>query len=308
MKIRFIIGGSGSGKSSALHKEIVNRASKEPGRQFMVIVPDQFTMQTQKEIVESHPAHGIMNIDVQSFGRLCHRIADEVGEKERIVLDDTGKNLIIKHLASEIADGLPAIGSSLSRKGYIHEVKSVISEFMQYGYGPLEVERLAEHASEKKALSAKLKDLKRVYEAFGEYLGERYITKEEKLDILASQIEKSQLLKGSVVAFDGFTGFTPIQENVIFKLMEVCDELIFTVIMPPEELKEYKGDFDDHRLFALSMKTMRAIEQLAADAGAERGEDILLGSPAPRFASSPALAFLDRHIFTQIFVEVKGGN
>ncbi len=297
MKIRFIIGGSGSGKSTALHNEIVSRASKEPGRQFMVIVPDQFTMQTQKEIVEEHPDHGIMNIDVQSFGRLCHRIADEVGEKERIVLDDTGKNLVIKHLASEIADELPAIGSCLSRKGYVHEVKSVISEFMQYGYGAPEVGRLAEHAAEKKALSAKLKDLKRIYEAFTEYLGERYITKEEKLDILASQIEKSALLKGSVVAFDGFTGFTPVQENVILKLMEVCDELIFTVIMPPEELEGYRGDFDDHRLFALSMKTMRSIEQLAADAKAQRGEDILLGSPAPRFAASPALAFLDRHIF-----------
>ena len=42
---------------------------------------------------------------------------------------------------------------------------------------------------------------------------------------------------------------------------------------------------------------MRSIEQLAADAKAQRGEDILLGSPAPRFAASPALAFLDRHIF-----------
>ncbi|MBR6258282.1 MAG: PD-(D/E)XK nuclease family protein [Lachnospiraceae bacterium] len=297
MKLRFVIGGSGSGKSSTLQDEIIRRAEREPGRQFIVVVPDQFTMQTQKEMVERHPARGIMNIDVQSFGRLCHRISDEVGDTERIVLDDTGKNLIIKHLASDLADELPVIGSSLARKGYVHEVKSVISEFMQYGIGPGSVGRLSEYAAEKKALSAKLKDIEKVYEAFSSYLGERYITKEEKLDILAGQIEKSRLLKGSVVAFDGFTGFTPVQENVILKLMEVCEELIFTIIMPPEELDDYRADFDDHRLFALSMKTMRSLEQLAKNAGAERGEDILLGGEAPRFKASPALAFLDKHIF-----------
>ena len=308
MKLSFIIGGSGSGKSYKLHDEIIRRSGLEPERQFIIVVPDQFTMQTQKEIVGRHPDGGIMNIDVQSFGRLCHRIADEVGFAERIVLDDTGKNLIIKHLASALEGELPVIGSSLSRKGYVHEVKSVISEFMQYGIGPEGVGRLSDHATEKKALCAKLKDLRKVYEAFNSYLGERYITKEEKLDILASQIEKSQLLKGSVVAFDGFTGFTPVQENVILKLMSVCEELIFTVIMPVEELPAYQADFDEHRLFALSMKTMRSLQQLAENAGAKRGDDILLGGVSPRFEASPALAFLDKHIFREKDEVYKGGT
>ncbi len=296
MKLRFIIGGSGSGKSSTLQEEIISRSVKEPERQFFVVVPDQFTMQTQKEIVERHPAGGIMNVDVQSFGRLCYRISSELGEKERLVLDDTGKNLVLKHLSADLEGRLPAIGSSLSRKGYIHEVKSVISEFMQYGIDPEGVGRLSAYSSEKKALSAKLDDLKTVYEAFCNYLGERYITKEEKLDILAGQIERSGLLRGSVVAFDGFTGFTPVQENVIVQLMGVCEEMIFTVIMPSYELDEYRSEYDDHRLFALSMKTIRGLEQLARDAGAERGEDILLGD-GKRFENAPALAFLDKHIF-----------
>ena len=55
-------------------------------------MPEQFTMQIQKEIVNMHPAHGIMNIDVQSFGRLAHRIFEETGNQKRIVLDDMGKN------------------------------------------------------------------------------------------------------------------------------------------------------------------------------------------------------------------------
>ena len=42
---------------------------EHPKRQYLVLVPEQFTMQTQKELVEMHPQKGIMNIDVLSFQR-----------------------------------------------------------------------------------------------------------------------------------------------------------------------------------------------------------------------------------------------
>ena len=56
-------------------------------RDSLIIVPDQFTMQTQMDLVTMHPCKGIMNIDVLSFGRLSHRIIEEVGADERPVLD-----------------------------------------------------------------------------------------------------------------------------------------------------------------------------------------------------------------------------
>lgn len=297
MSLRFVIGAAGAGKSRVLQDEIIGRSQKDSRRQFVVVVPEQFTMQTQKEIVERHPRHGIMNIDVQSFGRLCFRIADEVGAKEQSVLDDTGKNLILRRLAGSMEDRLTAIGSGICRRGSIQEIKSAISEFMQYGIGPEELGRLAEFASEKKLLSQKLKDLGQIYEAFLRYLGERFITKEEKLDILAQNIRKSRLLRGSIVAFDGFTGFTPVQNNVIRELLCCCEEVIVTLILPGEEVESYREDADEHRLFSLSMRTMRSLEQLAREAGVERGEDIILSGEPRRFSTSAPLAFLERHLF-----------
>ena len=295
MSLRFMIGGSGSGKSTALQEEIIRRAEKEPGRQFIIVVPDQFTMQTQKEIVERTPRKGIMNIDVQSFGRLCHRLADEVGETERIVLDDTGKNLLLRRIAGQLAEELPTIGSSLKRSGYIHEVKSVISEFMQYGLGVEEVQRLIDYAQGKKLLQAKLKDINKIYASFQEWLGQDYIAKEERMDILAGDILRSEKMKGSVVAFDGFTGFTPVQDNVITQLMSVCSEVIVTVIMPPTELESYRRHPEEHRLFALSDKTMRSMEQLAQNAGCARGEDLFMPEGTVyRYKGRPVLDFWNR--------------
>ena len=57
-----------------IYSEILKRAKKEPERNFLIVVPDQFTMQTQKEIVTLHPNHGSMNIDIVSFQRLASRI------------------------------------------------------------------------------------------------------------------------------------------------------------------------------------------------------------------------------------------
>ena len=74
MGLQFFFGGSGAGKSRKLHQTIVEWAGREPKRSFLYLVPDQFTMQTQVDLVNASGCGGIMNIDVLSFGRLTHRI------------------------------------------------------------------------------------------------------------------------------------------------------------------------------------------------------------------------------------------
>ena len=76
MGLSFIFGASGAGKSTVLYERVLQEAQENPDRNFYLIVPDQFTMQTQKEIVERSPVHGIMNIDVLSFGRLSYRVLE----------------------------------------------------------------------------------------------------------------------------------------------------------------------------------------------------------------------------------------
>ena len=142
MSLRFYFGPSGSGKSHRIYEEIMQRAAQEPGRNFLIIVPDQFTMQTQKDLVMRSDRGGILNIDVLSFGRLSHRILEEVGTKEMPVLDDTGKSLVLQKIAADLKEQLPAMGSLLHKQGYIHEVKSAISEFMQYGISTQDMDKL----------------------------------------------------------------------------------------------------------------------------------------------------------------------
>ena len=294
MSLKFIFGPSGSGKSRQIYQEITARAQREPERNFLIIVPDQFTMQTQKELVLLNERGGIMNIDVLSFMRLGHRILEEVGSEETPVLDDTGKSLVLQKVAAGLKDDLPVLGGFLHRQGYIHEVKSAISEFMQYGIGTEDVSRLIEYAQKRGALAGKLKDLETLYKGFMEYIRGSFITAEETLDVLRRSLCRSRLLPDSVVVFDGFTGFTPIQNRLIQELMQVCGEVILTVTLGEGE-DPYVMD-GEQKLFYLSKKTVRDLEKLAKEAAVPRQKDVFVKTHH-RFAHAPALRHLERNLF-----------
>lgn len=295
MSLRFYFGPSGSGKSHRIYEEIMQRAAQEPGRNFLIIVPDQFTMQTQKDLVMRSDRGGILNIDVLSFGRLSHRILEEVGTKEMPVLDDTGKSLVLQKIAADLKEQLPAMGSLLHKQGYIHEVKSAISEFMQYGISTQDMDKLIASAEKRGALAMKLRDLKTLYRGFQDYIRDHFITTEETLDVLRRSLVKSKILPDSVVIFDGFTGFTPIQNRLIQELMRVCEETIVTVTIGEEE-DPYQMD-GEQKLFHLSKKTVADLVKLAVEAEVTRGEDVFVKGGPNRFAEAPALCYLEQNLF-----------
>ena len=77
MSLQFYIGNSGSGKSYTLYQQVLKAAGQNSRHQYIVLVPEQFTMQTQKSFVSMSPSHGILNIDILSallIGYLVRRI------------------------------------------------------------------------------------------------------------------------------------------------------------------------------------------------------------------------------------------
>ncbi|MBQ2184025.1 MAG: helicase-exonuclease AddAB subunit AddB, partial [Lachnospiraceae bacterium] len=129
MALQFILGGSGSGKSEYVKKLAIDLATADRRNNILMIVPDQFTMQTQWDMANSHPDGGIINIDVLSFSRLPRKVFEEVGQPKRMLLDDTGKCLLIKRGAAKIKDNLHVLSRGMENAGWSGEVKSVISEF-----------------------------------------------------------------------------------------------------------------------------------------------------------------------------------
>ena len=120
------MGNSGSGKTEYIYRKLVKEAAEDPKKNYLVIVPEQFTMQTQKQLVRLSLNHAIMNIDVLSFKRLAYRVFDELGIKNVEVLEETGKNLVLRKIASDNAARLGVMKANMNRIGYVSEVKSLL--------------------------------------------------------------------------------------------------------------------------------------------------------------------------------------
>ena len=126
MSLQFIMGSSGIGKTHYACEQIIRESLKHPEKRYYIIVPEQFTMQTQRNVVEMHPGKGILNIDVLSFERLAYRIFEEVGGAREVLLDDTGKSMVLAKLVQKHKKEHPYLGSQMNKAGYLDEAKYLI--------------------------------------------------------------------------------------------------------------------------------------------------------------------------------------
>ncbi|MCQ2524795.1 MAG: exodeoxyribonuclease V subunit gamma [Lachnospiraceae bacterium] len=293
MSLQFVVGPAGAGKSTYIYEWLKNEAKVNQSTNFLLIVPDQFTMQTQMDIVKKNN-NGIMNIDVLCFSRLAYRIFEETGRAAYPVLDDTGKSLMLRTVAAKVSSTMPYLGKNLSKTGFIHEVKSSISEFMQYSISVSDLKRIAAEVDDG-LMKHKLRDLSVIYEAFEDYKKDRFITNEETLDVLCDKLTQSVIIKKSVVIFDGFTGFTPIQERVIKRLMELSQKVIVTLTLPGKA--EAENVLSEEKLFYLTSKTSDRLKNLAKQSNVSLDETIELKGENGRFSQKPSLAFLEKNLF-----------
>jgi ATP-dependent helicase/nuclease subunit B len=300
MSLQLFLGSAGSGKSYQLYREVINESKKNPETNYLVLVPEQFTLQTQKDIVTMHPEHGVMNVDILSFLRFAYRIFDEIGGYDAPVLEDTGKSMVLRKVVAEKRKDLILFSSNVKKPGFIGELKSVLSELYQYNIQPEDFTRMQEISRKKPVLQAKLKDLLTIYEGFKDFMRERYITAEELLVVLEEAIDQSEWIKGTVICLDGFTGFTPCQYQVLRKMLRYAKKVMITVTIDPSD--ELQSSVEEHQLFGLSKKTIQKLYRLAEE------EHIAIDKPVYaegcnnvgvpyRFLNSEALAFLEHNLF-----------
>ncbi len=296
MALKVMIGRSGSGKSTALYKYIIEESLKNPTVNYLLITPDQFTLDTQKNVIGMHPCHGTMNIDILSFHRLAYKIFEELAAEPGVILEDLGKSMVIQKILGKRKKDLPLFGSNRDKMGFIDEMKSLFSELYQYGITQESLKKQLEKQKPGTLLFQKLSELLIIMEELEDFMGQEFIVAEQLLTVLGRRAEESRILKNSVVFLDGFTGFTPVQNDLLARLMPICKDMFVTVTMDEEE-----ADFKrilDYELFAVSKETIRKLKQVAQEQEVPVLPDwIIQNEEKARFEKNGELDFLERHLF-----------
>ncbi len=297
MALTIYTGGSGYGKSYTLLSRIIEESIQYPQKNFYVIVPEQSTMQTQKDLVRMHPKHGILNIDVLSFNRLAYRVFHETGFRREELLEEIGKTFLLEKIALEEASNLDYFGKTLTRQENLAEMKAILSELMLYGVSPEQLLGGIGEADERNPFAMKTKDVSYLYRKFLDRMAGSYMTSEEVPDKLCELVPKSQKIQGSVIALDGFTGFTPIQLKLITRLMALAEEMYVTLTIDPKE--DVYGSYHKQDLFSLSHETFRSLKMAADEAHVKLERIIPIPMEHGRFSRSGELAFLEETVFRQ---------
>ncbi|KIR01511.1 ATP-dependent nuclease, subunit B [Lachnospiraceae bacterium TWA4] len=228
-----------------------------------------------------------------SFDRLAYRIFEELLATSYTILDDMGKSVLLSKAAKAHEKELEIFSKNLKRPGFISELKSMLSELYQYGIGIEQLEKSLEQAGKKPLLAAKLKDMTTIYKAFTQVLEDGTIPAEELLVHLTRLLPESNYVKDSIIAMDGFTGFTPVQYQVLKGLLPLASKVLVALTVEPTMSE--KVEVPDYELFALSNHTMVKLYQLAMEQQVKVLPSVEL-KETRRFKKGGALDFLEKNI------------
>ena len=307
MSLIFYTGSAGSGKTHRLVTDLLRMAEAEKLRRFFLIVPEQFTMETQRRVVLLQKENCILNLEVTSLNRLAYRVFAELGYTSARLLEEIGKSFLLEKAALEQRKNLVFFRDKAAKPDYVAEMKAIISEMMLYDVSPETLAGFCGAAGSGAAeggktgqlplhLRARLRDISLLYASFRDKLEGTWMTAEEVPSVLGKLAEGSALVRDSVMAFDGFTGFTPVQLSLIQKFLPLVRDLMVTVTLGEgRSLLERPKAAD---LFALSYETVRKLKEAAYEARVPEGEHIeVQAGERSRHALSPSLNHLERNLF-----------
>lgn len=281
--INYLVGASGTGKTTDLMKRVAEAAVLNPDKKYLMIVPEQAASTVERDMVKimslCHGRKGFMNIDIVGISRLAYKIFNEMRAKVGGLLADADKSMIIRFIAGRLK--LRVYKNSIDKDGFISEAKSLLSELFQYNITISDIDEVInemEATGEKPVLLEKLKDIRDIFAGFEEKVSdyEESLPAERLVSYLLRKLSSLEcnILDNAVVTFDGFTGYTPAQYDLIEEIMKRAESLSFVITMDSEIVKS-KRVVKDYEIFNLSYVTYKNLMEKAKENGLSEGEVLL---------------------------------
>ena len=277
--IKIVIGSHGSGKSNFIYEQLIKLSRKSDGKidlnkKIYLVVPEQDTNDKQRLMMQKSKilgyGAGIFNIDVISFDRMAHNVFDilDIEPLKENVIDDDIKTMILAYVLSKLGreQKLKYSAKMVGKIGFAKKLTKAMSEFYAYNVTDADLDAVI-GSTNSDLYRDKLSDLKLIFNEFKTVLTDlNFSIKEDKYDLLNKRISDVDIFNDAIVAFDGFTGFTPIQIEILKKIANVASKIYITIDMRnPKEISDLTIDDELKKtdVFYLSKKFVKDIMNVA---------------------------------------------
>ncbi|MGM9955865.1 MAG: helicase-exonuclease AddAB subunit AddB [Peribacillus sp.] len=293
MSLRFLIGRSGTGKTSKVLDEIRNGLMENPeGNPIIYLVPDQMTFLSEYKLIKTPGLEGMIRTQVFSFSRLAWRVLQETGGMSRIHLDSVGVNMLIRKIMEDKKDELKMFRRSADKQGFVSQMEQMLAEFKQYCIQPGDIRRyLDEKSPGGGGVQDKLSDLELIYQSFEDEMIGKYLDSEDYFTLLIEKMAESSYIKNADIYIDGFYSLTPQELMIVEEMMKLCKSVTIALTLD-QPYRQFAPD--DLHLFRQTGNLYNQLYQAGQRTGVFIEEDHILNSTA-KFNRNPGLKHLETY-------------
>lgn len=227
------------------------------GGRALLVVPDQFTLEAERELIAHSGAKALMDVEVLSLSRLGYRLLEELGGSKRTFIDKYGRHMILSSIAAEEREKLQVFKGLEEKNSFIELVNNFISEMKQFNCGADELAEIARSVPDGSYTQRKLEDLYLLYSEYEAAIRGKYTDSEDYIDLFLGKISRSELVAGNHIWIYGFDSFAPKALSVIGELMQYAADV--NLVLTYDDKREAR----DADLFALAGTVIRNFENLA---------------------------------------------
>lgn len=278
-----VYGTAGTGKTRWLLKAIEDRMQNK--MQSYVLVPEQFSLYTEKKMLQTFGMQGQRYVKVMTFSRLCNFVMQKYGPLRLRYIDGAGRQIVARRVFGKLEKKLRVLGRNTRQKGFAQIMTGMISECKRYGVQPEDLIRAAEQTADRE-LADKLLDIADMYTQYNLAIAHYSADADDNLSMIADRLADVELLDGHLYLWH-FRSFTPTEYQALSNLMRRMD---VTAVLCTDTLRGEDG------IFAPVVHTWTELCRAATEAGvqhkvlAECKEEI-------KFKTRPALLHLKQQYF-----------
>lgn len=267
----------------------IREAGFGPDRRILILVPDQYTLEEERQAFHYLGQDSLIGLDVLGMSRLGQNALVERGGAGRRFINRYGRQMLLTAVCAQLDDELEIYRNSGRRPSFIDMVNDFISQMKQYDVTPDMLRTVADRLNREPKLSAKLRDLSRIWSVYEEKIAGKYTDSEDRIALYTEKIRESGQVTGANVWVYGFESFAPKSLGVLQAVLDSAASL--NVILTCDRDPRY-GE-----LFALTrgiMTALRAMGRGHAGVTSRIPEEYLEKDTAPAPAWIEQELFADR--------------
>lgn len=292
MSLRIVYGRAGSGKTHFVLNEIKSRIEESSDKKLVLVVPEQFSFQAEKNLISATKAGGILKTEVLSFQRMAYRVFNETGGITYPHIHPAGKSMIIYQILNKMCDKFKVFAGTCEREGFINTISILITELKRYNVSPQQLEDAIDALPEDNPLRGKLSEINLIYSDFESLIAKRYRDSDDDLTLAAKKIAASSLYNNAEIWIDGFISFTPQEYKVIGELLKKASHV--TVSLCTDTLEN--SGVSEADVFAPVRNVYRKLIRMAKENKVDIETPIFLENSV-RFRGSEELAHLEENLY-----------